>query len=580
VSEASEAVDWRTDGTPFSPRFNDRYRSEDGGLSQARDVFVGGCGLPEAWRGAPRWCVLETGFGLGLNFLCTWAAWRNDPQRPALLHYVATEAFPASAADVRRNAASHADLMPLGEELGDAWWGLEPGTHRLALDGGRVLLTLLIGDSTASLRGLGRFADSVFLDGFSPDRNPDMWSGDALRAVARCCRRDARLSTWTVARPVRDGLASAGFEVKKVEGVPPKRHNLQARLVHLPSRHVDEKALLAGDAVIVGAGLAGAAVARALALRGWRVRVLDAGAGPACGASGVPAGLFAPHVSADDAVVSRLSRAGVRALCATAEDLLQAGVDWGKSGVQQHRAGAEPLRLDHAGWLRPARLVAALLATPGVTVEYGRRLTDMSAVPGDLRVLAGGFESTRLLQPGFPIQPVAGQVSFGPVRGLPAITGPCNGNGHFLPSIPGGDGPIWLAGASFERDVSAITVPDEARLAHRAANGKRLGELVPSLRPDLHRMLDEAFDWRGVRATSPDRLPIVGPWLVADGSPVWICTALGARGMTFALLCAEIMVARLHGEPLPVAPRLAESVFTERILRRVQKQQTSTAAAS
>ena len=570
----SEPVDWRADGTPFSPRFNDRYRSEDGGLSQARDVFVGGCGLPEAWRGSARWCVLETGFGLGLNFLCTWAAWRNDPSRPALLHYVATEAFPASAADVRRNAAVHGDLSSMGDELADAWWGLEAGTHRLGLDGGRVQLTLLVGDSALSLRGLGRFADSVFLDGFSPDRNPDMWSGDALRAVARCCRRGARLATWTVARPVRDGLASAGFEVKKVEGVPPKRHNLQARLVHLPARHVDEEALLAGDAVIVGAGLAGAAVARALALRGWRVRVLDAGPGPASGASGVPAGLFAPHVSADDAVASRLSRAGVRALCATAEDLLQAGLDWEKSGVRQHGDGEEPVLHENAGWLRPARLVAALLATPGVTVEYGALVTDMSALPGDLRVLAGGFESTRLLQPGFPIQPVAGQVSFGRLQAAPATAGPHNGHGHFLASIPDHQGAIWLAGASFERDITAVTVPDDTRLGHRAANRQRLGELIPSLGPDLAGMFEASFDWRGVRATSPDRLPIVGPWPAPDGQAIWLCTALGARGMTFAVLCAEIMVARLHGEPLPVAPRLAESVATERITRRMQKRQT------
>ena len=570
----TEAVDWRADGTPFSPRFKDRYRSEDGGLDQAREVFVGGCGLPQAWRHAARWCVLETGFGLGLNFLCTWAAWRNDPERPSLLHYVATEAFPASAADVRRNAAVHPDLQPLGDQLADAWCGLEAGSHRLALDGGRVLLTLLVGDNAASLRGLGRFADSVFLDGFSPDRNPDMWSGDALRAVARCCRRDARLSTWTVARPVRDGLASAGFEVRKVEGVPPKRHNLQARLVHLPARHVDPAPLLAGEAVVVGAGLAGAAVARALALRGWRVRVLDAGAGPAAGASGVPAGLFAPHVSADDAVPSRLSRAGVRALCATAGALLLEGVDWERSGVMQHGDPAGPLRLDRAGWLRPARLVAALLATPGVSVEYGMRVADLRDLPADLRVLAGGFESPRLLEAGFPIQPVAGQVSFGPVAPEPFTTLPCNGHGHYLPSIPEGESRFWLAGASFERDITAIRLPDGPRLAHRDGNRQRLAELLPALAPGLAGMFDAASDWRGVRATSPDRLPIVGPWPVDGASPVWLCTALGARGMTFALLCAEIMVARLHGEPLPVAPRLAEALSTDRIARRMQKMST------
>jgi len=82
-----------------------------------------------------------------------------------------------------------------------------------------------------------------------------------------------------------------------------------------------------------------------------------------------------------------------------------------------------------------------------------------------------------------------------------------------------------------------------------------------------------------VRGTSPDRLPIVGPWppepgpdaAAAPNSGVWLCTALGARGITLALLCAELLVARLHGEPLPLAPRLADSLSTERIARRLRR---------
>src|SRR3989338_1627470 len=105
-----EVIEWLADGTPYSPRFGDRYRSELGGLAQSREVFLHGCGLPAAWAGQPQWCILETGFGLGLNFLVTWQAWKADPARPRLLHFVATEAFPASAADILRAAAAHPEL--------------------------------------------------------------------------------------------------------------------------------------------------------------------------------------------------------------------------------------------------------------------------------------------------------------------------------------------------------------------------------------------------------------------------------------------------------------------------------------
>ena len=84
----NEPVLWTGDGNPYSPRFNDVYRSRSGGLAQAVDVFLTGCGLPQRWRGRAQCTLLETGFGLGLNFLTTWAAWEADAQRCDCLHFV------------------------------------------------------------------------------------------------------------------------------------------------------------------------------------------------------------------------------------------------------------------------------------------------------------------------------------------------------------------------------------------------------------------------------------------------------------------------------------------------------------
>ena len=106
----AESIDWLDDGTPYSPRFGDRYHSEQGGMAQARDVFLHGCGLPQAWAGQRQWRILETGFGFGLNFLTTWAAWRADPQQPTLLHFVSLEAWPVSADDLLRAATRLPEL--------------------------------------------------------------------------------------------------------------------------------------------------------------------------------------------------------------------------------------------------------------------------------------------------------------------------------------------------------------------------------------------------------------------------------------------------------------------------------------
>jgi len=232
-----ESVDWLEDGCPYSHRFQDRYHSCTGGLAQAVGVFLRGCGLPQAWSGQDHFTVLETGFGLGQNFLATWAAWLADPQRCQHLHFVSVEAYPVAAADLVR--AAHAaeaggaglplpPITPLAEELAGVWQNLSPGIHHFDFAQGRVQLTLAVGDVAQVLPQLELVADAVFLDGFSPSINPDMWSAATLQAVALLCRPGTTLATYTIARRVRDGLTNAGFSVKKCPGLPPKRDRLEA----------------------------------------------------------------------------------------------------------------------------------------------------------------------------------------------------------------------------------------------------------------------------------------------------------------------------------------------------------------
>lgn len=239
----SEPVVWTSDGSPHSSRFNDRYRSRSGGVAQAASVFLAGCGLPQRWRGKAGFTVLEAGFGLGMNFLTTWAAWEADAQRCDGLHFVSIEAYPVAAADIVRSAqAPHpvheaqapllARVPALTQQLARAWLDLSPGIHRLRFADGRVQLTLAVGEVRSMLASLACEADAVYLDGFSPDVNPDMWSRDTLLAVARHCRPGTTLATYTVAHSVREALERLGFRVERRQGLPPKRHRLEA--VFLP----------------------------------------------------------------------------------------------------------------------------------------------------------------------------------------------------------------------------------------------------------------------------------------------------------------------------------------------------------
>jgi tRNA 5-methylaminomethyl-2-thiouridine biosynthesis bifunctional protein len=87
-------IDFNGEGVPRSLAYNDLYHPPAGAFQQAQHVFLQGNGLPERWRGRDRFVVLETGFGLGNNFLACWDAWRQDPQRCRQLHFVSIERHP------------------------------------------------------------------------------------------------------------------------------------------------------------------------------------------------------------------------------------------------------------------------------------------------------------------------------------------------------------------------------------------------------------------------------------------------------------------------------------------------------
>jgi tRNA 5-methylaminomethyl-2-thiouridine biosynthesis bifunctional protein len=609
----AEPVQWQADGTPRSARFDDVYRSAAGGLEQARHVFLQGCGLPEAWAGRAQWRILETGFGLGLNFLAAWRAWKDDPHRPRILHFVCVEAWPVGAEDIVRSVGPYPELQPMAHALAQQWFGLVPGVHRLSFEDGQVLLTLHVSDATRMLRREPFIADSVFLDGFDPQCNPAMWDMTTLKAVARHSHRGTTLATWTVAGEVRRALAACGFEVAKSEGLPPKRHCTRALFdpAWQPKGMRGDVQRVPGDCIVVGAGLAGAACAASLARRGWRVTVLDAGPEPACGASGLPVGLMTPHSSPDDNLLSRLTRSGVRITLHEARELLVEGRDWRPSGVLEHRIGdasctpvaddadtaddstaawqrpasiaekslalleADAAATWHqaAAWIRPQALVRAWLGRPGIEWHGNARIEsierdgetwlvrDASRVThrAHVVIVAAAQASAALLGGRIAVHPVRGQIAWAPQdpsMKLPPFA--INGNGHFIPSVANGDGVAWYCGSTYGRDDE----DDGIRVADADANFERLTSLAPhvaaGVAPAFRR--GDVRAWAGVRCASADRRPLAGE--VQPG--LWVSTAMGSRGLTFCALAAELIAAQLHDEPLPLDARLAQALHPRR----------------
>ncbi len=405
------------EGIPFSERYGDRYHPRQGALAQAAHVFLAGNGLPGRWQGRDRFVMLETGFGLGNNFLAAWNAWRADPQRCARLHFVSIEKHPLTAAHLER-AHAQSPLPELAAALVAAWPPLTPNLHRLGFDGGRVELLLALGDVAAWLPEIIASVDAFFLDGFAPDRNPAMWQARVFRALARLAAPDATAATWSAASAVRAGLGAAGFEVKSAPGSGGKREITLARYAprfaprRAPSRfatapHASTAAASERRALIVGAGLAGTAAAWALAEQGWSSTLFDRRPTIGAGASGNSAGIFHGTFNAHDGPHARFNRAaalqaGVTIAGAIAnhgvagqrEGLLRLesqlaieamnpalsalglppdyvrALDAGAAGQLSGLPPSQPAWFFPAGgWVHPAGLAAALLADAGSAVD-------------------------------------------------------------------------------------------------------------------------------------------------------------------------------------------------------------------
>ena len=562
--------------------------------------------LPPEAAGLPVWRVLDTRFHAARLF-ALWQAWRERAQRPRLLHVVAfTPSVPPASALL---AAASPAQQELAAELATQWLGLLPGFHRLGLAQGQLQLTLCVGELQPLLREQQFEADAVFLDSACP------WDRWSVKALARCARRGTILAAGTLTPEVRKLLPESGFELQGDRGCYDPHWEIKTSREPLRTQAAPR-----GHCAVIGAGLAGASVAAALARRGWQVQVLDAAPQAAAGASGLPAGLLVPHVSVDDSPRSRLSRAGLRLMRQEAQRLLHAGEDWAPSGVLERRLDDSPglpahwPAADHdltrlaaklaaqawhadartvpelwhpqAAWIKPARLVQAWLAQPGVQFRgearvhalrrSGRQwaLLDRDGAllaSASHVVLANAGDAPRLLaalgfSAGLPaMHEMRGVLSSGlhqagEEAALPPF--PVNGSGSLIPAVPTADGLAWYAGATYEVADHAPAPASE----HHRSNLDKLRTLLPAVAQLLAPSFEPgaARGWGGTRCVSADRLPLVGP-LEEGGQPtLWISAAMGSRGLSFAMLCAELLASRLGAEPWPLEASLARFLHARR----------------
>lgn len=560
---------WTETDEPRSGRFGDVYFSTEDGLAESRSVFLAGCGLPEAWAGRRHFTVGELGFGTGLNIVALLDAWVQSRPQDALLNVFSVEGFPLSRNDAARALSRWPELRAIIDLLIQRWPSATPGFHRIDLPELQAVVDLAVGDAAWALEHWQGQADAWFLDGFAPSTNPAMWSDAVLDGVARCSAPNVRLATFTVAGSVRRGLAERGFIVEKRPGHGRKRERLEARRP-LSQRPPDRLPRVA----VVGGGIAGASLARALAANGVAPIVLEQDR-PGAGASGFPAALVTPRMDLGDADIAALfaqapERAGT--LYRSIPDAVVAEGVTQYPGMERDiarfaRIAEQPLwapgtmipgtdgslTMADALTVQPLAILKAWLGGveqrtipvtgltpngPGWTIHGATGETlDVDSV-----VVAAGWGVSALLRD-LSITPVRGQADW--ISGHPA---PAEAWGGYIAPTPEG----FLFGATHDRGEVATEV--------RTADTERNLASLAKRRPDLAEAARQgALHARAaVRATTRDRLPLAG---AIEGHPgLFVLGGLGSRGFCLAPLLAEHVAALILDRPSPLPHALARRV--------------------
>jgi tRNA 5-methylaminomethyl-2-thiouridine biosynthesis bifunctional protein len=579
--------------------FGDSYFSRDDGLAESRAVFLAGNHLPEVWADRDSFVIGELGFGTGLNVLAAWDLWNKTASATGILHIISVEGFLMDADSAQKAHRAWPELASLSQQLIARWPTRAAGTQRIWFPNDRVCITFLIGPCVQMLSRMDFQADAWFLDGFSPSKNPDMWSAAVFEQIRRLSAPRATVATYSVAGIVRSGLTEVGFDVSRAPGFGSKRERLEAQLVRdeLPKSTTPKPK----TALVIGGGIGGTAMCAALVRRGIKVELID---DDSCGrtkASGNPLALVMPRLDRGDTREAWFFRSAYLMACDAYGDMdddgfIETGViECGEDAKSIERLA--DLRLDPP--LPDADLIAhgingllhrrAGIAYPDAVLKHlhgqathhpiavGRlerndgqwqALCDAGKIiaQADICIIAAGTGVNLLCDLGPDLLARAGQLSLAKIQGeLPET--PLSGGAYAAKF-----GDKLAFGATFEPWPIDKQTPPSVCAEKHSQNQANLAEIAPDLAARID--LQSANGRVSIRVTTNDNLPVVGAVPGAQ-SGLFVLAALASRGFTTAFLCAEMIASQACHEPSPVERDVALALAPDRFIKRRAKRATA-----
>ncbi|MCB1143886.1 MAG: bifunctional tRNA (5-methylaminomethyl-2-thiouridine)(34)-methyltransferase MnmD/FAD-dependent 5-carboxymethylaminomethyl-2-thiouridine(34) oxidoreductase MnmC [Leptospiraceae bacterium] len=537
-------------GSIRSTIYDDIYWSGDGGYGEKKYVFLDSIQIEERWKSKASFTILELGFGAGLNFLVTVERWTQSISNH--LNFLSFEKHPLPGEALETLLKNFPDLEPYSKKLIRKYKYIEKGMHVLDFPEWNVTLTLFIGDVLEELNKIETGVDVFFLDGFAPRKNPEMWSREIFTKLKSLSDNQSIFATYSTALSVIENAEKSGFLTEKKQGYESKKYMLMGypppNTSKPPHPYYSFKNLSKMDhdsIAIIGGGMAGVAIARSLARLGKEVTLFEAEMDIAMKSSGNPAGIFNPSLSGDPTTASTLEVAGFWNLLRILEDEISLPEsEFGKDGIEIISDETERSRLlksmetyavsknliyfseelnrfvlPQSGWIHPASFCKRIIQKyeSRIHVKTETEISELKkendrwilidsegSSVGNFSdvVIAGAIDSKKFQQTEWlPLREVRGQIclidkstlSQGPSK---PVVFP---NGYIIPKNG-----KFLVGATYDNySISEeIRHSDTERILSNLANYIPLTEFPNT---------SELYARAGIRATTPDHLPVIGP---------------------------------------------------------------------
>ena len=568
------------DGRLFSPHFNDYYAARDP-VAEALYVHVQPAELKERMRACKTFTIFEFGFGAGINFLTIIADFLKYANSGARLRFISCEVFPLELNTLRQVYENVCVDRSLSCQLMDFYPPLISGIYRQLFCNDKVELTLMFTDVEIALRefidqdSVG--VDSWILDGFAPDRNPQMWKPELLAHLAECTRPSGTVTTFSSASTVRRSLEQNGFSVRKIEGTPFKRQTTIATLNQPKLQPMKPPTNL----TVVGGGFAGTATARALARRGVQIQLLTPTGKVGDATSGIPTAVVHPRLSTSMEVPAYFRTqtyffsAGLLQRCL--EHVNQGAVQTSGKNMSASRLKdiTDLLGENWAKWLVSAEFheLTNLEYRDGSAFfpkslvvngeEMCRTFADHSHIEVVAKQIANPFSDELMiyatgsasvlgkLSDSWELLTIEGQIdTFGHASKSAIPRQAIVQDGYIVPTHTS-----CVAGSTYEYTKWELGL----------ATAKNLGRLQQATK---RKNWTHTGMFRGKRTVTSDKLPVVGQ----IEPNIWVNLAHGSSGTTSTPFCAEMLASQISGELAPLwqecFDQLHPSRFKERQVRR------------